>query len=30
MLDELDLRVDLTEDDTGLPWAFLATRVIPR
>jgi hypothetical protein len=23
MLDELDLRVDLTEDDTGLPWAFL-------
>ena len=24
MIDELDLRVDLnTEDDTGLPWAFL-------
>ena len=24
MTDELDLRVDLnTEDDTGLPWAFL-------
>ncbi|MDH4077785.1 MAG: hypothetical protein OEW29_17790 [Acidimicrobiia bacterium] len=24
MSDELDLRVDLnTEDDTGLPWAFL-------
>jgi hypothetical protein len=24
MLDELDLRVDLnTEDDTGLPWAFV-------
>ena len=24
MADELDLRVDLnTEDDTGLPWAFL-------
>jgi hypothetical protein len=24
MPDELDLRVDLdTEDDTGLPWAFL-------
>lgn len=30
MQDELDLRVDLnTEDDTGLPWAFLRDATDP-